>query len=453
MRPPVQTIIFNFNDGKSAAKSREVLIGNSYGELPEPERTGYLFGGWFTAPEGGEQVDSDTVAGKVSTVQLYARWNPVHYTVSFNANGGAGTMEPLTGIVYDTPETLTANAFKKTGYTFAGWALSGTGSAEYKDRASIKNLTDADGGTVTLYAVWTINQYTVRFDSNGGSKVASITQEYDTAIIKPKNPVRTGYMFAGWSPAVPEKMPAEDLTLKANWTANKYTIKFNANGGTGTMKDLAGVAYGTTKTLTTNAFKRTGYTFAGWSTSKSGSVKYKNKASVKNLSSTNGATVTLYAVWTVNKYTIKFNANGGTGTMKSLTGVAYGTAKTLASNTFKRTGYTFAGWSTKKTGKVKYKNKASVKSLSSTNGATVTLYAVWTKTKYKVTYQLNGGKNSSKNPASYYVTTSTITLKAPTRKGYTFAGWYSDSKCTKKVTSIKKGSTGNKTLYAKWKKK
>ena len=81
-----------------------------------------------------------------------------------------------------------------------------------------------------------------------------------------------------------------------------------------------------------------------------------------------------------------------------------------------------------------------------------TLYAKWSKNTYKITYKLNSGKNSTKNPKTYTVTTKTITLKNPTRKGYTFQGWYSDAKFKTKVTKIAKGSTGNKTLYAKWKK-
>ena len=94
-----------------------------------------------------------------------------------------------------------------------------------------------------------------------------------------------------------------------------------------------------------------------------------------------------------------------------------------------------------------------MKNLSSKADGKVTLYAQWKKTKYTITYNLNKGKNNKNNPSSYNITTKTIKLKSPTRKGYTFVGWYSDKKCTKKVTQIKKGSTGNITLYAKWKKK
>ena len=89
----------------------------------------------------------------------------------------------------------------------------------------------------------------------------------------------------------------------------------------------------------------------------------------------------------------------------------------------------------------------------SKNGSSITLYAQWKKDTYKITYKLNGGKNSKSNPKKYSVTTKTTKLKAPTRKGYTFKGWYQDKKFKKKVTQIKKGSTGNITLYAKWVKK
>ena len=137
--------------------------------------------------------------------------------------------------------------------------------------------------------------------------------------------------------------------------------------------------------------------------------------------------------------------------MSSLTGKKYGTSYTLTANAFKKKGYTFTGWNTKKDGSGKsYSNKEKVKNLTSKDGGSVTLYAQWKKTKYKITYKLNSGKNSSKNPATYTYTTSTITLKNPTRTGYDFAGWYSDSKYKNKVTKITKGSTGNKTLYAKW---
>ena len=140
--------------------------------------------------------------------------------------------------------------------------------------------------------------------------------------------------------------------------------------------------------------------------------------------------------------------------MKTLFNRKYGKTYTLNNNAFKRKGYTFVGWNTKANGSgTSYTNKARIKNLTSVDGKKVTLYAQWKRTNYSITYKLNGGKNSSKNPDSYTIKTSTITLKKPSRKGYTFVGWYSDKKYKNKVTKIKKGSTGKVTLYAKWKKK
>lgn len=154
---------------------------------------------------------------------------------------------------------------------------------------------------------------------------------------------------------------------------------------------------------------------------------------------------------------IQFKGNGATsGTMQSCTydGLKADTIFSLPANKFKRTGYTFAGWNTKANGTgTKYANKQSLKNLASQSSGKVILYAQWKKVKYKITYHLKGGKNSKKNPSYYYYTTKTIKLQKATRKNYTFKGWYADKKYRSKVTSIKKGSTGNKALYAKWVKK
>ena len=235
-----------------------------------------------------------------------------------------------------------------------------------------------------------------------------------------------------------------------------YTVKFDGNGATGGSVANQKMTYGSKTALNANKFKKKGYTFKNWNTKKDGSgTVCANKADGSKLTRTNGTTVTLYAQWTANKYTITFNGNGSTsGSMKKLSNCKYGKKYTLTKNGFKKKGYTFTGWTTKKDGSGKiYKNKAEVKNLSAKADGKVTLYAQWKKTKYTITYNLNKGKNNKNNPSSYNITTKTIKLKNPTRKGYTFVGWYSDKKCTKKVTQIKKGSTGNVTLYAKWKKK
>lgn len=151
-------------------------------------------------------------------------------------------------------------------------------------------------------------------------------------------------------------------------------------------------------------------------------------------------------------YSVKFVGNGATGGKMAAMVCGGGVTHKLPANIFRRANYQFTGWNTKKNGKgVSYRNMASIKNLAKKEGKSVTLYAQWKRTRYAITYKLNGGINNGKNASGYKKTSKTITLKNPIRKGYTFAGWYSNRKMTKKASQIKKGSTGNKTFYAKWK--
>lgn len=182
-------------------------------------------------------------------------------------------------------------------------------------------------------------------------------------------------------------------------------------------------------------------------------------ADIFNSGSVNRSAKDLTSNGNSNNYTIKFGKNGAKGTMKNQT-VSYGKSVALNKNKFAKRGYTFAGWATSKENarnlKVKYTDKQKVKNLPSKNGSTVTLYATWVKNnqKFKVSYKLNGkdAENVKANKTKYTVTTKTFKLKAPIRKGYKFTGWYTKKSGGKKVTKITKGSYGNKTLYARWKK-
>jgi uncharacterized repeat protein (TIGR02543 family) len=160
---------------------------------------------------------------------------------------------------------------------------------------------------------------------------------------------------------------------------------------------------------------------------------------------------TFYAKWTPITYTVQYNANGGTGTTAS-SAHTYGTARTLSANGFTRTGYTFGGWAAQADGGgTGYTDEQSVSDLSSTQDATVNLYAKWTAITYAISYELYGSTNPEENPASYTIESAAITFAAPTRTGYTFKGWYDNAAFTgSAVTGIPIGSTGNKTLYAQW---
>jgi uncharacterized repeat protein (TIGR02543 family) len=456
------TVQFDGNGGTASRKSRKVAIGKAIGALPTAKRDGYALVGWYTAKSGGTKVDATTKVPGSRT--YYARWAKAQYKVAFNANGGTGNMAAQV-FTYGKPAKLRVNAFKRTGCTFLGWATSKTGAVAYKNAAEVKNLR-TDGKTTTLYAKWAKTAYKVAFNANGGGgKMAAQAMTYGKAATLRKNAFkRTGYTFAGWAKtktgAVAYKNAASvknlradggTQTLFARWAPTTYKVAFNANGGTGTMAAQS-VKYDATATLRKNAFKRTGYTFAGWAKTRTGAVAFKNAATVKNLRA-NGGTQTLFAKWTPTTYKVAFNANGGTGTMAAQ-GVKYDAAASLRKNAFKRTGYTFSGWAKTKTGAVAYKNAASVKNLRA-DGGTQTLFAKWMPTTYKVAFNANGGTGTMAAQGIQYDATASLRANAFTRDGFTFQGWsktatgavaYADAASVKNL----RNDGGTATLYAVW---
>lgn len=249
----------------------------------------------------------------------------------------------------------------------------------------------------------------------------------------------TGYdTFAGWctdknatvlveylSYAYPNyiiNFDSADKSYYAKWTANTYTIKFDSNGGSGSMANLA-MTYDVAKTLTQNAFTKAGYTFKGWALSKTGDVKYANKASVKNLTATKGGTVTLYAVWEGNTYEIRFHSNDGTETTRTQQ-AKYGVNGYLKVNEFSRTGYEFAGWALTSGGEAKYIDNSTYNNDFYKSGKGTDLYAVWESIVYYVKFDSNGGSGSMAPQQFRYDEKDTfLNLNEFFKEGYSFKNW------------------------------
>ena len=437
-------------------------------------RTGYTLSGWYTAASGGTKVLDASGNGTGTAVTnytnaskqwvmtadqtLYAGWTINTYTVAYNSNKPSTATGTVSGTTansthtYNEAKNLTANGYSLAGWTFAGWnsKADGTGT-NYTNSQSVTNLTTGTG-TVTLYAKWTENTYSIKFNGNGstGGSMSNMT----------------GIKYE------------ESKTLTANAFERKYTVTYNHNysGSTDTSKtatytfnkwnskaDGTGTAYNnsqsvskltTTNNGTFNMYAqwtsasvtyvptRTGYTFGGW---------YAESGCTTQKAGTDGvftptANITVYAKWTENTYSIKFNGNGSTGgSMSNMTGIKYTESKNLTANAFERkytvtynhnysgstdtsktATYTFNKWNSKADGTgTAYNNSQSVSKLTATNNGTFNMYAQWTSAS--VTY-------------------------VPTRTGYTFGGWYAESGCTtqKAGTNGVFTPTANITLYAKW---
>ncbi|NLL27393.1 MAG: T9SS type A sorting domain-containing protein, partial [Bacteroidales bacterium] len=295
------TITFNSNGG-SAVENATVNHGEKVIKPADPTKEGYTFAGWFIDTDLQTAYDFETAV--TSDLTLYAKWTEsspvVKYTITFNSNGGSA-VENAT-VNHGEKVTKPADPTKE-GYTFAGWFID-------TDLQTAYDFETAVTSDLTLYAKWTVNTYTITFNSNGGSAVENATVNHGEKVTKPADPTKEGYTFAGWFSDVElqtaydfETAVTSDLTLYAKWTVNIYTITFNSNGGSAV--ENATVNHGE-KVIKPADPTKEGYTFAGWFIDTDLQTAYDFETAVTS-------DLTLYAKWTVNTYTITFVVKGKAG--------------------------------------------------------------------------------------------------------------------------------------------
>ena len=305
------TLTFDAQGGSSVSPIRQ--YGGLAITLPRPEREGYTFGGWYqdAACSEGQEFTAGTMP--VQNMTLYAKWTAKQYTITFVTGEGGSETAPIRGD-YGTAVTKPADP-TRPGYTFIGW-----------DRTIPSTM---PAGDLTITARWQIKRITITFNTDGGTAVSPITQNYGTAVTAPAAPSKTGYTFAGWSPALPESMPPENLTVTAMWTGNLYTVHFDASPAQAPedRQVTYGEAYGTLPEPV-----REGYAFTGW---------YLNSRRVDDTTTVGTAGEhTLTAGWTVKQYTITFDTDGGS--VINDRRLDYGAHISVGTPT--KAGYTFAGW-------------------------------------------------------------------------------------------------------------
>ena len=368
---PTYTVTLHTNGGTI---NNGNVTGYTYGvgaTLPtDVTRTGYTFKGWYDNENLTGSPVTAIGGAETGNKEYWAKWEINQYTITFDTNGGS-EIAPITQD-YGTEITAPADPTRK-GYTFKGW-----------DKEIPKTM---PAENITVKAQWEINQYTITFDTNGGSEIAPITQDYGTEITAPADPTRKGYTFKGWDKEIPKTMPAENITVKAQWEINQYTITFDTNGGS----EIAPITqdYGTEITAPADPTRK-GYTFKGW-----------DKEIPKTMPAEN---ITVKAQWEINQYTITFDTNGGSE-IAPIT-QDYGTEITAPADPTRK-GYTFKGW-----------DKEIPKTMPAEN---ITVKAQWEINQYTITFDTNGGSEIAPITQDYG---TEITAPAdPTRKGYTFKGW------------------------------
>ena len=389
---PTYAVTLNTNGGTINSGN---VTGYTYGvgaTLPAADDmtyTGHTFKGWYD----NENLTGSPVTAiggtEMGNKEYWAKWEINQYTITVKPENGKADIT----ITQDYGTPITAPTLTREGYTFKGW-----------DK-EIPETMPADN--ITVKAQWEINQYTIAFDTNGGSEIAPITQDYGTEITAPDNPTRKGYTFKGWDREIPKTMPAENMTVKAQWEINQYTIAFDTNGGS----EIAPITqdYGTAITAPADPTRK-GYTFKGW-----------DKEIPETMPADN---ITVKAQWEINQYTIAFDTNGGSE-IAPIT-QDYGTEITAPDNPTRK-GYTFKGW-----------DKEIPETMPADN---ITVKAQWEINQYTIAFDTNGGSEIA--PITQDYGTEITAPDNPTRKGYTFKGWDREIPKTMPAENI--------TITARWK--
>ena len=440
------TVTFNATGGSDVAK-KIIAEGSTISE-PSTIRAYYDFSGWYN---GETLFDFSTPVTKDLT--LTAHWAAHEYKITYELNGG--TNNSANPAVYTVESgTITFQAPTKDGSTFESWNLYDYENNTYNAITEINSASPVD---ITLAAKWQNEvlktEYTVTFDTNGGSEVASQTvQKGKTA--EPMYPTKDYYDFEGWYDG--EKYFSffepvlKDTTLKAKWTPHSYLITYELYGGTNNEENPSSYTV-ESDTITLKAPTKDNGTFENWKTYDWESNNYKDISTIEKGSH---GDITVAAKWQgenlSEKCTVTFDATDGSKVEKKLT--VKGT--TVSEPSTRRDYYDFEGW---------YKDDTKF-DFSTPITENITLTAKWTPHVYPITYELYGGTNNSENPSSYTVETPTITLKEATKDAdengntFTFKGWQckwieSRSYSFGPVTHITQGGEHeNLLMYALWEK-
>ena len=376
-------VTFYVNNKEAFSYTSEVLI------LPDISSDGGSnteFDGWYTDAVRTQKFTASEITGDTTLYGIYR----VFVDVSFEANGGSGgdlsTRRAVYGNAYgDLPEPT------KTGYRFDGWFTKASDGEEVTKDTPVN-----DPNHHTLYAHWTIKQYSITFKSDGAT-IKSESLNYGSTITYPASPSKTGHTFNGWDNSI-TTVPAYDVIINAKWSIISYTITFNTNGGSAC--DSITQNYATTVTLPTPT--KTGYRFDYWCSDSGLTTQYTSNTMP-------AGNIELHAKWTINQYTISFNTNGGSA-CNAIT-QDYNTEVKLPKPT--KTGYTFAYWCSDSGLTTQYTGTT----MSADN---ITLYTKWTINQYTITFDYGNGTK----------TEETLDFDSPIaypedveKEGYTFGGW------------------------------
>lgn len=477
----IMTVSYNANGASGAPERSTDTYNRGASGLALPTvgtmtKTGYTFDGWATTIGGAKLSGAFTTTADVT---LYARWVAASYAITYNSNGATSGTPSATSGSYTTGGTAitlaSQSTMSRTGYTFDGWSTTVNNAASKITNSGTYTIS----APVILYALWNAIDYSVTYSTQGSTSGAAPTDSTlynisQNVVVKANtgNLAKTGFSFAGWTIASDGsgtvyqsgdtyQVASSNITLYPKWTANTYTITYNTNGASG-APSRSSDSYTTgdpgLSLPNVGTMVRTGYDFAGWSPSASGSALSGNGY-------TTTSNVTLYAIWTLK--TINYSYAYGQAGVTNLSGAQvatfpdtttqsglYGSRFNLSSTvdpviSASSNSYKFMGW--------QYGNSIYSSGDQFTLGtSTATFTAVWVQL-LEVRYALNGGTGVTSSDAECAQVGGTcsdgqsIQLNAaPTRSGYTFTGWKDQNNTSFAASATTNVTSSSFIFYAQW---
>ena len=424
----------------------EITGGVSYSvdgvtEPQAPTLDWYDFGGWYLDETFEDEYD---FALPSASMTVHALWIPTEYEIEYVLGGGENA--PSNPATYNVEDEVVFADASREGYTFNGWY----GNAQFTTE-QVTGIAKGSHGKVTVFASFSINQYTISFETGGGTTVSELTQDYGTAVSAPAQPSKTGYEFVGWYESDPSELyvfttiPARDVRLTAAWSLVTYDIIYNLDGGVNGANPSGYTIESATIELA-DATKR-GYEFVGWFSDSGLGVE------VTSIEVGSHGDIELFAGWEVIEYDITYHlpdgamhANPETYTVETdITSFEDGV----------KTGYTFDGWfaDADLEQRVTSYGGGAIGAIELWAGFTANEYTVWLDGKEQAAYTIDFDLGGAEGNVPAQVVTAEVGLtvpEAPQWEGRVFAGWYDNAECEGLPYDFSGTVTTSRTLYAKW---
>lgn len=417
------TITFNSNGG-SQVPSQDVVFGERITEPTPPTKTGYTFTGWFYLGTENRFDFNTTVEGELT---LEAHWSNGTYDIVYNLNGGTANISNTTCGFGEDNCVLSTTIPTRDGYTFLGWGIGNDATkAVYGPGAKANSITSST--TYNLIAVWKSNEYSISYDLAGGilanTNPTSYNKETNTFTLN--NPTRTGYIFEGWTGSngntkqtsvSVEKGSEGNKNYTANWKEITYTINYSDGTTSTSCKYDESCPISAPK-------QRAGETFKNWYTTIDGNtVYYEANSVVKNLTTTNNATINLTATFDNNNYYITYDLNGGSlgSGVTLITEFNKASSRITLPNNLVREGYTFTGW-TGSNGNTPNTN-VTMNPSDSSNYNNQAYKANWSANTYTIEYKESQNDPNPRTQTCTYDQNCTLSILGNLNAGYQSYGW------------------------------